>query len=138
VFQLLGLQWAGGNRAAGNKVVNRVVKKVGEELLTSQRPDGGWAQLVTLESDAYATGQVLTALKESGVLPVSSAAYQRGVQFLLNSQFEDGSWYVRTRTLPVQPYFDSEFPHGGDQFISAAATNWAVTALAPAVQTKAK
>jgi hypothetical protein len=54
------------------------------------------------------------------------------VQFLLNSQLADGSWYVKTRTFPVQPYFDSDFPHEKDQFISAAATNWAVMALAPA------
>jgi hypothetical protein len=51
------------------------------------------------------------------------------MQFLLDSQLEDGSWYVRTRVIPVQPYFDSEFPHGTDQFISAAATNWATMAL---------
>ena len=84
----------------------------------------------TLSSDAYATGQALVALREAGALPVNSPAYQRGVQFLLNSQLEDGSWYVRSRALPIQPHFDSDFPHGKDQFISAAATNWAVMALA--------
>jgi N-acyl-D-amino-acid deacylase len=85
-----------------------------------------------LSSDAYATGQALVALKESGIISVSSQAYQRGVKFLMTSQMEDGSWFVRTRTLPVQPYFDSDFPHGRNQFISAAATNWAVMALAGA------
>jgi hypothetical protein len=30
-----------------------------------------------------------------------------------------------------EPYFDSDFPHSRDQFISAAATNWAVIGLAP-------
>ena len=74
------------------------------------------------------------ALTESGSLTISSPAYRRGVQFLLNSQLEDGSWYVRTRTLPVQPYFDSDFPHARDQFISAAATNWATIALGPAAR----
>jgi hypothetical protein len=49
----------------------------------------------------------------------------------MNSQCEDGSWYVRSRAMPVQPYFESGFPHGRDQFISAAATNWAVMALTP-------
>ena len=39
-----------------------------------------------------------------------------------------------TRTLPVQPYFDSEFPHEHDQFISDAATNWATMALARAAK----
>jgi hypothetical protein len=56
------------------------------------------------------------------------------VRFLLGTQLEDGSWYVRTRAIPVQPYFDSEFPHGQDQFISAAATNWATMALALAAR----
>jgi hypothetical protein len=71
----------------------------------------------------------LTALVEAGGLAVTDPVYRRGMQFLLDSQLEDGSWYVRTRVIPVQPYFDSEFPHGTDQFISAAATNWATMAL---------
>ena len=59
----------------------------------------------------------------------SDLAYQRGVRFLLDTQLEDGSWYVRSRAIPIQPYFDSEFPHSKDQFISAAAINWATMAL---------
>ena len=125
-FRILGLQWAGGRRAT--------IKKAVAALLTSQRPDGGWGQLSTLTSDAYATGQALVALNESGTLEPSSPVYQKGIRFLMNSQLADGSWYVRTRTLPVQRYFDSEFPHEGDQFISTAATNWAVMALAPAAR----
>ena len=62
------------------------------------------------------------------------AAYQRGARFLLNTQLEDGSWYVKNRSLAFQPYFESDFPHGHDQWISAAATNWAVMALAPAAR----
>jgi len=125
-FQLLGLKWAGGNR--------EVIRKVANDLLAAQRSDGGWSQLRWLASDAYATGQALTALRESGVLTVTAPAYKRGVQFLLNSQLANGSWYVKTRTFPVQPYFDSDFPHNQHQFISAAATNWAVMALAPAAR----
>ena len=108
------------------------MQRVATDLLSGQRSDGGWAQLSTLSSDAYATGQALVALNESGSLEAASPAYQRGVNFLLNSQMEDGSWFVRTRTLPVQPYFDSDFPHGRNQFISGAATSWATMALAPA------
>ena len=63
-------------------------------------------------------------------MKTTDPVYQKGVRFLLGTQLEDGSWYVRTRAVPVQPYFDSEFPHGRDQFISAAATNWATMALA--------
>jgi hypothetical protein len=31
--------------------------------------------------------------------------------------------------MPIQPYFDAQFPYGRDQFISTAATNWATQAL---------
>ena len=64
-------------------------------------------------------------------LPITAkdAVYQRGVTFLLQTQLEDGSWFVRSRAIPIQPYFDSGFPHGHDQFISAAAANWATMAL---------
>ena len=63
------------------------------------------------------------------MLAVSGAAYQRGVQFLLKTQQDDGSWYVKTRALAFQPWFDAGFPHGYDQWISAAGTNWAAMAL---------
>ena len=59
-------------------------------------------------------------------------AYRQGIQYLLNTQLEDGSWYVRSRSIPFQPYFESGFPHGHDQWISAAATNWAAMALVAA------
>ena len=74
---------------------------------------------------------MLFALSESGVLKPSDAAYRRGAEFLMNTQCEDGSWYVRSRSIPFQPQFQSGFPYGRDQFISAAATNWAVIALTP-------
>jgi len=125
-FRILGLQWAGGWRDT--------IKKAAADLLASQGPDGGWGQLPTLASDAYATGQALVALQESGTLEPASPLYQKGIRFLMNSQSADGSWYVRTRTLPVQRYFDSGFPYDGDQFISVAATDWAVMALAPAAR----
>ena len=72
------------------------------------------------------------ALLESGIIATGHSQYQRGAQYLLNSQMEDGSWFVRTRAPSFQPYFDSDFPYGHDQFISAAASNWAVMALIPA------
>jgi ankyrin repeat protein len=125
-FQILGLRWAAAKKDA--------IRKAADALIAEQRPDGGWGQLPTLASDAYATGQTLFALAESGALSPTSPAYRKGVQFLLNTQLADGSWYVQTRTLPVQRHFDSEFPHGTDQFISTAATNWAVMALAPAAR----
>jgi hypothetical protein len=98
-------------------------------LLAEQRPDGGWAQLATLETDAYATGQALVALQAAGHA-VSSAEYRRGAAYLLRTQFADGSWLVRSRTFPVQPPRDTGFPHGKHQWISAAGTSWAAMALA--------
>ena len=62
-------------------------------------------------------------------MPVNDAVYQKGMRYLLGTQAGDGSWHVKTRSVPFQPYFDSEFPHGTDQFISAAASNWAAMAL---------
>jgi squalene cyclase len=123
-FQLLGLKWAGVNAK------DEIIKKATRELLAQQRSDGGWAQLSTLSSDAYATGQALVALSEAGGVPSTDAAYKRGIEFLLKTQFEDGSWYVRSRAIPIQPFFEAGFPYGHDQWISAAATNWAATALA--------
>ena len=125
-FKILGLIWGGGSQTA--------IRNTARELLALQRPDGGWGQVPTLATDAYATGQALVALRESRVIAVTKPAYQRGVQYLLNSQLEDGSWYVRTRSPAIQPYFDSDFPHGSDQFISAAASNWASMALAPVIR----
>jgi N-acyl-D-amino-acid deacylase len=62
----------------------------------------------------------------------TDTAYERGIQYLLNTQQEDGSWYVRTRAMAFQPYFDAGFPHGFDQWISAAGTSWATLALSMA------
>jgi ankyrin repeat protein len=124
VFQVLGLTWGGGSR--------ETIRKTASQLLALQRSDGGWGQIPQLASDAYATGQALVALRQSAIIAPDNAQYLRGVQYLVQSQLEDGSWLVRTRSPSFQPYFDSDFPHGHDQFISAAATNWAVMALLPA------
>ena len=124
VFQILGLKWGGGDR--------KIIRKAASQLLKLQRSDGGWGQIPALASDAYGTGQALVALRESGIIVPGDTQYQRGVRYLVDSQMEDGSWLVRTRSPSFQPYFDSDFPHGFDQFISAAASNWAVMALLPA------
>jgi hypothetical protein len=122
VFRLLALE------AAGAEVGD--VHAAAKNLAGSQRKDGGWAQIDSLESDAYATGSTLVALHLAGGLATTDQVYQRGLLFLLKNQLEDGSWKVRSRSKPFQPYYESGFPHGKDQFISAAASGWAVTALA--------
>lgn len=126
-YQLLGLGWA------GVKANNEIIRKAVREFLAQQRSDGGWAQIPALTSDAYATGQALVALKQAGALPSTDPAYKRGIEFLMKTQLEDGSWYVKTRAIPLQPFFESGFPYGPDQWISAAATNWATMALALSV-----
>jgi hypothetical protein len=89
-----------------------------------------------MASDAYATGQALVALSESAQVAVTDSAYKRGVQYLISNQRADGSWHVKSRAIPFQPYFESSFPHGTDQWISAAATNWASMALIRATATE--
>ena len=119
-WRLTGLVWAGTDKGATQKAL--------QELLAAQRADGGWSDLPSMQSTAYATGRSLVALHLAGV-PVSDAAYQRAVKYLLRTQNEDGSWYTRTRALAFQPFFDAGFPHGYDQWMSAAGTSWAAMAL---------
>lgn len=123
-FQVFGLFWAGDKGPA--------LQSAAKALLSEQRPDGGWAQLPSMQSDPYATGEVLVALRESGTLSATDPAFLRGLQFLMRTQAQDGSWFVKTRTrLRIQAQFDLGFPsYGEDTWISAAATNWATTALA--------
>ena len=124
-FHLLGLTWAKGSQAK--------MDAVAKELAATQRPDGGWSQLPEQSSDAYATGQTLYALAASGKMSTTDAVFKKGISFLRNTQAEDGSWYVKTRSIWVQPYFDSGFPYGHDQWISAAGTAWATMALSMSV-----
>jgi len=119
-FRLFGLTWARAEAAVRQSAL--------KELIARQRSDGGWAQLTSLQSDAYATGESLVALSEAG-FDTRNSVYRRGVRFLLSTQLADGSWFVQTRAHPTQIYFESGFPHGLDQYISAAATNWATLAL---------
>jgi hypothetical protein len=121
VFRLWALRRAG----CGVKQVEAAA----QELIKTQHADGGWAQLDSMKPDAYATGSTLVALEQTGTLAVGSEAYQRGVDYLLKSQLEDGSWHVHSRSKPFQTYFETGFPHGKDQFISSAASGWATQAL---------
>lgn len=119
-MRLLGLKWTGAQRSEISRAALALVK--------DQHSNGAWAQISTTEDDAYATGLALYALRESGMKP-SDAIYMKGVQYLLNTQRPDGSWYVRSRVFPLQAYFESGFPYGPDQWISAAGTAWALQAL---------
>ena len=126
IFQILGLKWANGDKI--------FITQQAKKLLATQREDGGWSQLSTLESDSYATGQALYALYESGLLKTDDPSFQRGISFLLKTQDKDGSWKVKSRSIPFVPFVENGFPHEKDQFISAAGTNWATMALILAVK----
>jgi squalene cyclase len=132
VFRLWAMEAAGAAKTD--------VGAAAKELLSKQRDDGGWVQLdngdaaYTDNSDAYATGSALVALHATGELADSDAAYQRGLAYLLKTQRMDGSWHIASRSKPFQPYYESGFPHGKDQFISCAATGWATWAMVLAVE----
>jgi hypothetical protein len=124
-MQLFGLKSAGATA--------KEIAPIAQRLLSEQTADGGWAQLPTRESDAYATGQALVALNEAGALATADAAYRRGVTYLLKTQAADGSWHVETRLLaPVNlspPPFDFKLPYHEDYIISYFGTAWASQAL---------
>jgi ankyrin repeat protein len=120
-FRLLGLKWSGATLDERKTAV--------EEILAAQRPDGGWAQLPGMRSDAYATGQALYALAVAGGVDVQSDAYRKGTDYLLRTQDSDGSWFVHKRATPLNNYFDAAFPHGESQYSSFNGTAWATMAL---------
>jgi squalene cyclase len=112
-FLLLGLHWSGADRGH--------LERAAQALKGTQQPDGGWNSLDGRASEAYSTGQVLVALHDTSQLSILDGVWNRGIDFLLKTQAEDGSWHVTSRlnTLPVSPpYFDSGYPYGHDQFIS--------------------
>ena len=119
-FKLLALIWSDAPASE--------VAKEKAALIALQREEGGWAQMPSMAPDAYATGQALYAL-HAAKHPVTDAVYRKGVDYLLRTQLEDGTWFVRTRAFGFQPYFETGFPHGRSQFISTVATAWASAAL---------
>jgi len=103
-------------------------------LESRQRADGGWGGNPEMASDAYSTGLSIYALSESGRAGERPQPYGRGAAWLLRNQQADGSWHVRSRAPKFQPYFESGFPYGGDQWISSAGTAWAVAGLAASMR----
>ncbi len=127
VFQIFGLCISG----------HEALTKFADQLKATQQADGGWASLDGRPSDAYSTGEALWALHNAAGVPVSDAAWQRGLQYLLRTQAKDGSWHVASRLHPPAPvsppYFETGHPYGHDQFISTMGESWAVIALADAL-----
>ena len=128
-FRLFGLKWTGADQA--------MLGEAADQLLALQQDDGGWAQIRSRSTDAYATAEALVALHEAGGIPVEHSAWRRGLKYLLDHQKPDGSWLVETRQVspaPISPpYFETGYPHGKHQFISATAASWAIRALSLAL-----
>jgi len=88
-----------------------------ETITAEQNADCGWSQTPDLASDAYATGQTLYVLARAGVKP-EATVMRRGVDFLIRTQREDGSWPMlsRVQAKNLSP-------------ITAAGTAWALLGL---------
>ena len=125
-MQLLGLHWAG--------VDARRLPALKKAILAEQRADGGWRQRANQPTDSYSAGESLYALAVGGGVSPTSAAYRRGVAFLLRTQKPDASWYVASRSPKIQAYFNGGFPYEGDQWISSWGTAWAAMALTQALE----
>ena len=84
-------------------------KKIADELLAKQRPDGGWS-LPSLgkykrrdktdndpdaASDGYATGFAVYVLRQAGVKP-EAESLKKGVTWLRGNQRESGRWFTRS------------------------------------------
>jgi hypothetical protein len=121
-MQLLGLADAGATVSERAPFV--------KALKISQNADGSWSLLSGYPGEAYATGEALYALYNAGQVPTQDPVYARGIEWLLRNQLSDGSWFMPTRAVPVQPHtFESGFPHGWHQFASDSASSWAAMAL---------
>jgi len=100
-FRLLVKVCAGETPAALESEIDAFVRL--------QNKDGGWSQLKDLPSDAYATGQALYVLSLAGVKN-DRAEIQRGVQFLIAQQKDDGSWPMKSRAHPGATPFTNPVP----------------------------
>jgi len=108
--------WRRSGRPAGQ------TKLLVKRILGRQRGDGGWAQTKDMASDAFATGQALYALMESGLAP-DDPVVRRARAFLTKTQRPDGSWPMTSRpSLPGDK--------GGTHVaITCAGTAWATLGL---------
>ncbi len=98
-------------------------KPLEQQLRSSQNEDGGWGQIKSAKSDAYATGQALYALAEAGVTK-DDAAIRRAQSFLEKSQRQDGGWAMTSRAIMGNGKVATKF-----EPITHAGSAWAVMGL---------
>jgi hypothetical protein len=119
-WQLRALVSAKGDR--------KRIAEAREELLALRRTDGSWPQLPKADGDAYATATALLALRAAG-MKSDDPIFRAGAGYLLRTQDASGAWLVKSRSRPVQTFFDNRDPGGKNQFISFLATGWSVRCL---------
>lgn len=120
-YRVLGLKWAGASATE--------IQKATDELLEKQLVNGSWEQKNLLGPDAYATGLALYALQVGGGMSSSDDKIRNGLEYLVKTQDDDGSWFVNKRAMPANNYFPASFPHGESQYSSFNGTAWAMMAL---------
>lgn len=93
------------------------------ELLSLQRPEGGWSQAPDLPPDAYATGQALYALGAAG-LRATAPPIADAVAYLVRTQRDKGDWPMESRPMPPTNKGATNL-----EPITFAATAWATLGL---------
>ena len=94
VFKILGLIWGGGSQAAIRATAQAIAGTAAVRWRLGTDPGAGFRCVC----DRPGAGGVA-----GGGAFRRSAAYQRGVRYLLNSQMEDGSWLVDSRRRRSSP-----------------------------------
>ena len=89
-----------------------------QALKSSQRQDGGWGMYTIYGSDSMVTAQVVYAMLAAGI-PGDDPILRKAVQYLLNTQAPDGSWYSQNGILTT----------------NLAATTWVIISLPVALET---
>ena len=132
VTRLTVYEWLRSGRLPGVRLGNRIRElreQVGDNRTAHEAAIVSQLDELNRQKSVAADPQGLAA----------TAAYLQSllyVEYLMRARGKDGTWFVRTRAIPSNPYFESGFPHGRSQFISYAATCHAVIALALTVERK--
>jgi hypothetical protein len=75
-----------------------------EVIRKGENPDGGWGPFINSQAEPFDTALVLLALAKHPKKKETTALIERGRRYLVNSQFEDGSWPETTRPANANSY----------------------------------